>query len=175
MKYLAVLFVSIFFAGIAAVGVSIAGPSPAKAASGGYAPRCDGGKLFLKAEELRTFRLHNDARRDRNLRPFCVHPDLLRAARLHTADMIKRNYFSHITKGTNNDPCDRIRRQGYRYRYCAENIGEAASPGRMFNVWMNSRGHRSHILGSKYREIGIGVDNRPSGNLVFTVDFGTRL
>jgi uncharacterized protein YkwD len=67
---------------------------------------------------LRTFALHNDARRDRNLRAFCVHPDLLRAARSHTRDMIRRNYFSHITKGTNQGPCDRIRRQGYRYRYC---------------------------------------------------------
>ena len=142
---------------------------------GGYAPRRGGGKLFLDAEELRTFALHKDARRDRNLRPFCVHPALLWAARLHTRDMIQRNYFSHITKGTRDDPCDRIRRQGYRYRYCAENIGSYPTPDSMFKAWMNSPGHRANILNSKYREIGIGLDNRPSGNLVFTVDFGTRL
>ena len=174
MRYLAVLFVSIFFAGIAAVGVSVADPPPAKAASGGYAPRCDGGRLFLNAEELRTFALHNKARRDRNLTPFCVHPALLKAARLHTADMIQRNYFSHITKGTNNGPCERIRRQGYRYRYCAENIGYDSTPDRMFKAWINSSGHRTNILNGKYREIGVGVDNRASGQLVFTVGFGTR-
>jgi len=175
VKYLAVLFVSILFAGVAAVGVSVADPPPAKAATGGYAPRCDGGRLYLNAEELRTFALHNAARRDRNLRPFCVHPALLKAARLHTRDMIQRNYFSHITKGTNLDPCDRIRRQGYRYSSCAENIGSYPTPDSMFKAWMNSPGHRANILSSKYREVGIGVARRGSGNLVFTVDFGTRL
>jgi uncharacterized protein YkwD len=174
VKYLAVLFVSIFFAGIAAVGVSVADPPAAEAAGGGYVPKCGGGKIFLKAEERQTFTLHNNARRERNLRAFCVHPDLQRAARAHTRDMIQRNYFSHFTKGTKIGPCERFRRQGYRYRYCAENIGEASDPARMFKAWMNSSGHREHILDRKYREIGIGVDNRASGNLVFTVDFGTR-
>ncbi len=174
MRYLAVLFVSIFFACIAAIGVFVADPPRAEAAGGGYAARCGGGRIFLNAYELRTFALHNDARRDRNLKAFCVHPDLLQAARGHTRDMIRRNYFSHITKGTSYGPCDRIRRQGYRYRYCAENIGYNSIPGRMFNAWMNSSGHRSNILDGKYREIGIGVARKGSSNIMFTVDFGTR-
>ncbi len=174
MKYLAVLFVSIFLAGIAAVGVSVADPPRAEAAGGGYAPRCGGGKLFLKAKELRTFALHNDARRDRNLRVFCVHPDLQQAARAHTRDMIRRNYFSHYTKGTNEGPCERIRRYGYRYRYCAENIGYDSTPKRMFNAWMHSSGHRTKILNNRYREIGIGAADKHARNTMFTVDFGTR-
>ena len=174
MRYLSVLFVSIFFACIVGVGVSVADPLRAEAAGGGYAARCGGGKIFLDAAELRTFALHNDARRDRKLRAFCVHPDLQQAARKHTRDMIRRSYFSHITKGTNSGSCDRIRRQGYRYRYCAENIGYNSTPGRMFNVWMNSSGHRSNILNSKYREIGIGAAKKGPINTMFTVDFGTR-
>lgn len=75
--------------------------------------------------------MHNTARRNHNLKAFCVPPDLLQAARNHTRDMIRRNYFSHITKGTNQGPCDRIRRHGYRYRYCAENVGYNSTPGRM--------------------------------------------
>lgn len=172
MKYLAVLFVSIFLAGIAAVGVSVADPPRAEAAGGGYAPRCGGGKILLNAEELRTFALHNDARRDRNLRVFCVHPDLQQAARAHTRDMIQRNYFSHYTKGTNEGPCERIRRYGYRY--CAENIGYDSTPDRMFNAWMHSSGHRTNILNNRYREIGIGAADKDSRNTMFTVDFGTR-
>ena len=173
VKYLAVLFVSIFVAGMAAVGVSVANPQAASAA-GGYAPKCGGGKIFLNAEERRTFTLHNRARRNHNLRAFCVHPDLQRAARAHTRDMVRRNYFSHITKGTNTGSCERIRRQGYRYRYCAENIGYNSTPDRMFKAWMNSSGHRSHILGGKYREIGIGAARKDARNTMFTVDFGTR-
>jgi uncharacterized protein YkwD len=119
------------FACIAAVGVSVADPPRAEAAGGGYAARCGGGKIFLDADELRTFALHNDARRDRKLRAFCVHPDLQQAARKHTRDMIRRSYLSHITRGTNDGPYDRIRRQGYRYRYCPENIGYNPTPGRM--------------------------------------------
>ena len=76
--------------------------------------------------------MHNNARRDRNLRAFCVHPSLQRSARAHTRDMIQRNYFSHITKGTNQGPCDRIHREGYRY--CAENIGYNSTPARMFKA-----------------------------------------
>ena len=131
-----------------------------------------GGKIFLDADELRTFALHNDARRDRKLRAFCVHPDLQQAARKHTRDMIRRSYFSHITRGTNDGPYDRIRRHGYRY--CAENIGYNCTPGRMFNAWMNSSGHRSNILNGKYREIGIGAAEKGPINTMFTVDFGTR-
>ena len=151
MRHLSVLFVSIFFACIAAVGVSTADPPRAEAAGGGYAGRCGGGRIFLNVDELRRFTMHNNARSNHNLRAFCVHPDLLRAARSHTRDMIRRNYFSHITKRTNQGPCDRIRRQGYRYRYCAENIGYSSTPGRMVNAWMNSSGHRSNILSGKYR------------------------
>jgi uncharacterized protein YkwD len=174
VKYLAVLFVSIFFAGIAAVGVSIADPPSAEAAGGGYAPKCGGGRIFLNAEERRTFTLHNSARRNSNLRAFCVHPDLQQAARAHTRDMVRRNYFSHTTKGTNIGPCERIRRQGYRYRYCAENIGYHRTPDLMFKAWKNSRGHWSNIMNNKYREIGIGAARKDARNTMFTVDFGTR-
>jgi hypothetical protein len=39
---------------------------------------------------------------------------------------------------------------------------------------MNRSGTGPMFLNGKYREIGIGVDNRGSGNLVFTVNFGTH-
>ncbi len=177
MKYLAVLFVSIFLAGVAAVGVSVADPPVAEAAGGGYAPKCGKGKIFLNSQELRSFKLHNKARRNHNLRPFCVHPALQKAARSHSKDMIRRNYFSHGTKGKNESACERMRRFGYRWRYCAENIGYNSTPDRMFNQWMHSSGHRRNILSGKYREIGIGActgDFKRVKTTMYTVDFGTR-
>ena len=177
MKYLAVLFLSVFLAGVAAVGVSVADPPSAQAAGGGYAPKCGKGKIFLNSKELRTFKLHNQARRNHNLKTFCVHPDLQKAARSHSKDMIQRDYFSHNTKGKNENACERIRRFGYRYRYCAENIGYNPTPEGMFKAWMKSSGHRRNILGGKYREIGVGAytgDYRRFKTTMYTVDFGTR-
>ncbi len=173
MKYLVTLFVSAFFAGIVAVGLSVADPPPAAAAGGGV-PECGGGRISLNAPEKKLFELHNRARAQKGLRRLCVHPALKKAAEAHSRDMIRRSYFSHDTKGKNETACERIRRFGYRYRYCAENIGaNSSTPYRMFRTWMGSPGHRSNILNGKYREVGIGAH---TGNRVtkYTVDFGTR-
>lgn len=178
MKYLAALFVSIFFAGIAAVGVSVADPPPAQAAGGGDVAKCGGGKVFLREPEKELFDLHNRARTQRGLPRLCVHPALLRAAEDHSEDMIRRDYFSHDTKGRNETACERVRRYGYRYRYCGENIGSYPSPESMFKAWMNSPDHRSNILNGKFREFGIGVytgDYDGRTITMHTVDFGTRL
>ena len=175
VKYITALLVSMLLAGIAAAGVSVADPPAAQAASGGYAVRCGGGKIFLNASELRLYALHNQARRNNNLGAFCVHPALQKAARAHTADMIRRNYFSHETKGTNESACERVRRYGYRYRYCGENIGAYPNPDAMFKAWLGSPGHRSNILNNRFREIGIGAGYVNDSQMKFTVDFGTRL
>ena len=174
MKYLTVLFVSMLLAGIAAAGVSLADPPAAQAAGGGYVPRCGGGKILLTAHEKRLFVLHNEARKNRNLKAFCVHSALQRAARAHTRDMVRHDYLAHETKGTNESACERIRRFGYRYRYCGENIGAYPNPDAMFDAWMRSSGHRSNILNRRFREIGIGAVDTNKGNMKFTVDFGTR-
>jgi uncharacterized protein YkwD len=178
VKYLAALFVSISFAAVVAVGVSAADPQPAEAAGGGEVARCGGGKIFLRAPEKELFSLHNRERTERGLPRLCVHPALLRAAEAHSEDMIRRDYFSHDTKGRNESACERIRRYGYRYRYCGENIGyNSSSPERMFAAWMNSSGHKANILNGKFREVGIGVytgDYKGDRITMHTVDFGTR-
>src|SRR4028118_624557 len=72
---------------------------PAQAAGGGYVNKCGGGTIFLNAGEKRTFALHNAARRDRGLKPFCVHPAPQRAARAHPKDLIERDHSPHAPKG----------------------------------------------------------------------------
>ena len=174
MKYITVLFVSMLLAGAVAAGVSVANPPAAEAAGGGYVTRCGGGRILLKADEKYLFARHNNVRRAHNLRAFCVHPDLQKAARAHTRDMIRRDYFSHGTKGTNESACERVRRYGYRYRYCGENIGAYPNPKAMFDAWMRSPGHRNNILNGRFREIGIGAGHVNARKMKFTVDFGTR-
>jgi uncharacterized protein YkwD len=171
MRYLLVVSVVILLAAVGSIRVD----SPAKAAGGGYASRCGGGKIFLYDTEKRLLTLHNNAREKHGLKPFCVHPALQDAARAHSKDMIQRHYFSHHTKGSNEDACSRVRRFGYDWSSCAENIGYNATPEGLFQSWMRSSIHRPNILDGRFHEIGIGAytgDNSDSKTTMYTVDFG---
>ena len=172
MRYLLVVFVVL----LAAASLCTV-DSPAEAADGGYASMCGGGEIFLHAEEWRLLTLHNDARENHGLRPFCVHPALQEAARAHSGDMILRDYFSHNTMGEDEDACTRIRRFGYRRSYCGENIGYNATPEGMFSSWMRRPLHSRNILDGRFHEIGIGActgDYIDSKTTMYTVDFDTR-
>ncbi len=175
MRYLTSLLFAVALA--LAATTLLATPPAAEAAGGGDVKRCGGGTIFLNADEKQTFALHNSERRDRDLKTLCVHPDLQRAARAHSEDMIRRDYFSHDTKGRNERSCERVRRFGYRWRACGENIGYNSTPKGMFNAWMRSSGHRRNILNGKFREVGIGAHTGNYDGLkttMYTADFGAR-
>lgn len=171
---------SVLLAALVAVGVAALQPERADAATS--VKSCTGGTVNLKAIEKRMLNLHNRARADRGLKRLCVHPKLQKAARAHSRDMIRRDYFSHNTRGRNESACERIRRFGYKWRACAENIawgsGARGRPAPIFKFWMNSKSHRSNILDKRFREVGVGAhlgkfkgyDNVTMG----TVDFGRR-
>jgi uncharacterized protein YkwD len=81
------------------LSVLVSDQESTQAASRGYVKTCGGeDTIFLKAKEKETLVLHNQIRRENDLRPFCVHPELQQAAREHSKDMIDRDYFSHDTK-----------------------------------------------------------------------------
>lgn len=99
MRYVAFVFAAVAVATAATVFLS--SPPAAEAAGGGKVKKCGGGRIFLNADEKKIFNLHNRERRERGIRRLCVHPDLQRAATAHSKDMIRRDYFSHDTKGRN--------------------------------------------------------------------------
>ena len=171
MRYPLVVFVAILLA-VAVLGTL---DSPAKAAVGGYASRCGGDKILLYAREKRLLTLHNNARENHGLKPFCVHPALQKAARAHSKDMIQYDYFSHDTRGRNESACARIRRFGYPWSSCGENIGYNATPEGVFRSWMRSSIHRPNVLDGRFHEIGIGActgDYSDSKTTMYTADFG---
>jgi uncharacterized protein YkwD len=171
MRCLLVVFVAILLAAAGLIRVD----SPAEATGGGYASRCGGGKIFLFATEMRLLTLHNNARKNHGLKPFCVHPALQEAARAHSEDMIEHDYYDHTTRGKNESACARIHRFGYRSSYCAENIGYNPTPEGVFLSWMRSSIHRRNILDERFHEIGIGAftgDYSDSKTTMYTVDFG---
>jgi uncharacterized protein YkwD len=177
MKYLAAVLTALFLASATAVGISTVDPQPAQAAaSGGYVKKCGGGKIFLKSKEKRSFYLHNNARKNRGLKPLCVHPKLQKAARAHSRDMIKRDYFAHGNVGK------RLRNFGYNWSTYGENIAwgqyKRGKADPIFKAWMNSDGHRKNILNGKFREVGIGIYygnfQGHKGVTMWTADFGAR-
>jgi uncharacterized protein YkwD len=171
MRCLPVVCVAILLAAAGLIRVD----SSAEAAGGGYASRGGGGEIFLYAREKQLLTLHNSARKNHGLKPFCVHPALQKAARAHSEDMIQHDYFSHDSRGSNENPCTRIRRFGYSSSYCGENIGYNTTPEGVFQSWMRSSIHRPNILDGRFHEIGIGActgDYSDSKTTMYTADFG---
>jgi uncharacterized protein YkwD len=101
---------------------------------------------------------------------------LRKAARRHSADMLRRGYFDHQGPGGPTLP-DRLRRVGYWPASAAENLGMGAgplaTPVNMVLAWMDSDSHRENILERKYTDLGIGVV-RSSNQAAYTTDFGVR-
>lgn len=186
MRYIGVVITCLFMAAMIVVGVGVMEPTSAQAASGGYVAKCGGGKIFLNSKERATFLLHNKIRRNHGLKPFCVHPNLEKAARAHSKDMIQRDYFSHDTKGGGTFE-QRLKNygytpSGYSYYLVGENIawgsGSYGTPDYIVSQWMHSTEHRHNILNGKFRQIGIGTYNGTfqgyQNATMYTTDFGTR-
>jgi uncharacterized protein YkwD len=181
-----VAVISMLVACVLAAGISVANSGPARAAAGSSVETCDGGEILLSDKEHRTFQLHNKIRTEHDLPTFCVHPQLQEAARAHSRDMIRRDYFSHNTKGRGSFD-ERLVRfgygpDGYDYYRVGENIalgsGAAGAPQDRMDAWMRSDGHRQNILNEDYEEIGIGTKTGEfkgvRGVTMYTVDFGVR-
>lgn len=75
----------------------------------------------------------------------------------HSKDMSRRGYFSH-TNPEGEDPFDRIRRAGLRFRAASENLAMGQRTGNeTFEAWMGSRGHRRNLEHCVYTRVGIGL------------------
>ena len=186
VKRALVIVISMLVASVLAVSISVADSGAAHAAGGSSVEKCGGGEILLGEKEHRTFVLHNKIRTEHNLPTFCVHPQLQEAARAHSKDMIRRDYFSHNTRGRGSFD-ERLVRfgydpEGYDYYRIGENIalgsGAAGAPQDRMDAWMRSDGHRHNILNEDYREIGIGTRTGEfkgiRGVTMYTVDFGVR-
>ncbi|MEM8529237.1 MAG: CAP domain-containing protein [Chloroflexota bacterium] len=104
-------------------------------------------------------------------------PELVAAARGHSADMAENNYFSHNSQ--NGDlPWDRMKKAGYTdFQSAGENIAAGyITPEEVIEAWINSPGHRENMLNCTYNEIGIGYvyDEDSTFRHYWTQDFGQR-
>ena len=174
MKHAMALLAAALMAVTAAFGASALDSGEAQAADTVNVKTCTGGKIALKADEKRMLDLHNQKRRSQELRRLCVHPALQRAARDHSQDMIRNDYFAHGNVGR------RLKRHGYNWSTYGENIHAdpgSPSPGPTFDAWMDSQAHRTNILDRRFREVGIGLatgTHNGERKTMWTADFGNR-
>ena len=135
----------------------------------GGAPR-SGGILHPKELEQRIFQLTNDARRKNRLPPLDWDNSLAGNAREKSDDMLKKNYFSHISPEgkTLKDRMQEEKPASIRnISQIGENIYMAARLDYSTDIktqarlivdgWMTSPGHRRNILDPNYTHLGVGV------------------
>ena len=142
--------------------------APASAATG--ADRCPGAMevpasqagLDQAADAITC--LVNAERTTRGLKALKRDADLAQAARGHSRDMARNNYFDHT--GRDGDSVgDRIRKAGYGKPgggwSGGENLGwgtgDRATPNALVDAWLASPGHRENMLKGSFRELGVGV------------------
>jgi uncharacterized protein YkwD len=112
----------------------------------------------LTKEEQLVLDLTNEARAKEKLPPLKVNATLVKVARAHSANMAKQHKMEHELDGKT--PAQRLDDAGYDYRSMGENIAAGDKPvsiRKIFQGWMESEGHREHIMSPKFDEIGIGI------------------
>jgi uncharacterized protein YkwD len=120
--------------------------------------------------EQRLVDLVNAERVKRGLGALTVDPLIVKVSRAHSADMLTRGYFAHITpEGLS--PADRADRLAVRYGIYGENIAFAPDVAIAHDGLMNSPGHRANILTEEFTRIGIGIQDAGVYGLMITQNF----
>ena len=118
-------------------------------------------------------RLTNVERANNGLAPLKAASELMASAQYHSDWMASHNCFDHNCPG---EPywVTRIESAGYvNWVLLAENIAVGqGSASAAVQAWMNSQGHREHMLGAGFREAGGGYAY--SSRSYWTMDFGAR-
>jgi len=77
------------------------------------------------------------------------------AAKIHATDMYVNHFFNH-TGSDGSSMSDRIKRLGYNWKTCGENIGKGyINEEQVVKGWINSPGHCSNIMNPDFTEIGM--------------------
>ena len=96
------------------------------------------------------------------------------AARVHSKDMVDRDFFDH----TNPDgelPWDRVESAGYTYSSAGENIAAGnATAAATVQQWMESDGHCANIMSADFDELAVGYYPGGQWGHMWTQVFGRQ-
>lgn len=112
------------------------------------------GTLVTRADRA-TLAQMNKARTSRGLPPLRLDLRLQRAARAHSLDMLRRDYFAHGAFA------ERLARFDVRGPRVGENLawgtGSRGSAGAIVRAWLRSPGHRRNLLRPGFRRVGVAA------------------
>lgn len=124
-----------------------------------------------EGQEKLIFHLTNGVRVKNGLPALGYSDKATTSARIHSKDMADNNYFDHQSPDGRR-AADRMSAQGISYRTCGENIASGySSPFHFVNGWYNSPGHRSNILYSDFKYLGVGVASQGGSRHYATQNF----
>lgn len=121
--------------------------------------------------ESEVIRLTNQERARHGCRAVRHEPKLSTAARWHSQDMARKNFFSH-TGSDGSSFAVRAKRAGYNHAM-SENIAKGhRTAAEVMRGWMGSTPHRKAIVDCAAKAVGVGVARAKDGALLWTQDFG---
>jgi uncharacterized protein YkwD len=121
--------------------------------------------------ESQIISLTNKQRVAAGCKALATNKKLVYAARAHSKDMAKYDYFGH-TGRDGSSFVTRASRAGYSGA-SAENIAWGYRGAKtVVTVWMNSAGHRQNILTCSHKAVGVGVAKKADGTPYYTQMFG---
>lgn len=103
--------------------------------------------------------LTNSERQKLGLAPLSENPELNQAATKKAQNMFNENYWAHFAP-SGKTPWDFITSSGYRFSFAGENLAKNfQNSDDVISAWMNSPTHKENLLNSKYKDIGISVED----------------
>uniref|UniRef100_UPI001FEBFF6B CAP domain-containing protein n=1 Tax=Catellatospora sichuanensis TaxID=1969805 RepID=UPI001FEBFF6B len=156
----------------ATVPGAAAASRPAAARAAGAVPRTSPESDRITAMEDQVAALVNGERERAGCRRMHKDERMSIAARLHSADMARYDYFSH-TGRNGSSFVDRLEHAGYPRGHAAgENIAYGYSTAQaVVEAWMGSTGHRNNILNCDARASGVGLSYQ-GRTAYWTQEFG---
>jgi uncharacterized protein YkwD len=120
----------------------------------------------------RILDLVNQDRREAGVPALRWSERLAAIARLHVADMVERNYFSHYSpEGAG--PGERAAACGYRWTRIGENIAEGQpTSDQVAKYWIRSPEYRVNILNPDFTEMGVAYKLNSDGRPLWVQAFG---
>lgn len=129
---------------------------PEKPIIGPFNKNIDNATVLVKDNIIK---ITNDYRLNNNLIILTEDELLNKIANEKLEDMIKYNYFEHISPIDGKDISWFAQINNYIYLFIGENLamGDFFDEKDLVDAWMDSQGHRENILNSDYTQIGVAV------------------
>ncbi len=107
--------------------------------------------------DARMVQLTNEARVQQGIAPLTVSSKLSQAARMKGEDMLKHQYFAHISP-SGVSPWFWMKKTDYAYQVAGENLAiDFYDAEHVVSAWLASPSHKANMLNASYTETGIAV------------------